>query len=34
LVAFDFQYGDRDPFAGWGFNDEGFAWAAGEPGLV
>jgi hypothetical protein len=30
LIAFYFQYGDCDPFAVRGFNDEGFAWAAGE----
>ena len=29
-VAFDAQHRDRDPFTGWGFNDEGFAGAAGE----
>ena len=29
LVALDAQHRDFDPFAGWGFNDDGFAWAAG-----
>ena len=30
LIAFDLQHRNRDLFAGWGFNDEGFAWATGE----
>jgi len=29
-VAFHAQHSDRDPFAHWGFNDERFAWVAGE----
>jgi len=30
LVAFDLQHRDLDLFTGRGFNDEGFAWVAGE----
>lgn len=32
LIAFDLQHRKHDLFAGWGFNDEGFAWATGEDG--
>ena len=30
LAAFNLQHRDCDLFPGWGFNDEGFAGAAGE----